>query len=293
MKKLFFIIRAFALVMIMISCTKKEKLSQSKVTVQKFFSAVKNENSDLMKKYYPKIALFDSYFKSDSALIKSSNFINDSLIRIKVQNHFTNGFGKKSENDIYLFLLPDSVGKYSTIDDSKGLTDHKENKLYSFAVKTGCLKLNDTTDIQILKKFLYAYILSERYKLETLLDFTKNVKITDWSWETGYGGSASGKAIVRNNTGFNIPNIKYEVKYSDRYGSVITTDDGYVTYDKLNAYESTSFTFYTSYVGNAYRASIKLVFDDDIISDYILNSKDYNGTEYEKYLDSSDSLRLE
>lgn len=43
------------------------------------------------------------------------------------------------------------------------------------------------------------------------------------------------------------------------------------------------FTFYTSYVGNASKASISVEFDDDLIFDYIV-SKNYTGNEYAEYM---------
>ena len=286
MKKSIQLFQLVLLVSIMMGCTKKEKLSQANETVKMFFSAIKEDNQESMKKYYPNISLFDSYYKSDSILINSTEFINDSLISVKVLNQFTNGFGKKSNNDIILYLLPDTLNQYIEISDSKGLTDHKENELYSFAIKIGCIDSSDTTDIQLLKKFSEAYFLSLQYRLELLLDFTKNVRVVSWDWDTGYGGSAAGKGIVRNNTSFSIPDVQYIIKYKDRSGSVITTDDGYVSYDNLYPNESKAFTFYTSYVGNAYKASISLSFDEDMIKDYVLNSKEYEGNEFQMYLDS-------
>ncbi|MDQ2178406.1 hypothetical protein [Marinifilum sp. D714] len=266
-----------------ISCGKNEKLIQSEETVNNFFSSVNKENAELMKKYYPGISTFDSYFKSDSILIRKSDFLNDSTINISVTNFFTNGFGKKNNNEIELFLTPDSLGNYLSILDSKGMTNHNENEIYQFARNTGCLLESDTTDIQMNRKFINAQLLAYQYTIENLLDFTKNVNVVDWSWESGYGNSASGKGIVRNNTTFNIPNVKYEIKYKDRYGNVITSDDGYVTHDMLRAGESKSFTFYSSYVGNASRASISLEFDEEMISEYVLDNE-YSGNEYELYL---------
>ncbi len=269
--------------LLVVSCGKNEKLIESEETVTNFFNSVEKENPELMKKYYPEISSFDSYYKSDSILIKTSCFVNDSLITVSITNYFTNGFGKKSNNIVDLYLPSDSLGNYSLIGDSKGLTDHSENEMYEFAKNTGCLLKTDTTDVQMNKKFLDAQLLVYYYTLQKLLDFQTNVNVTDWSWETGYGGSASGKGIVKNNTTFNIPNVKYTIKYKNRSGNVITTDDGYVTYDKLRAGEAQSFTFYSSYVGSASRASIILNFDEDMILEYVL-SDDYTGTEYKEYM---------
>ena len=291
MKKLNYLTILVTLI-ILSSCGKSQKLIDSEATVLTFFNSVSESNSDLMKKYYPNISTFDSYYKSDSLSIKQSKIIKDTIVLVTATNYFTNGFGKKTLKEIDLYLLPDSLGVYSKIYDSKGMTDHTENKLYSFALKTGCITDNDTTDVQKNKKFLSADLLSYNLELEKIIDFMTNVKVVDWSWKSGYGGSASGKGIAKNNTTFNIPKVKYEIKYKDRNGNVITTDDGYVTYDKLRAGESQSFTFYTSYIGKASRASISLNFDDDMIKDYILQA-DYNGDEYNNYISEKSTLDLE
>ncbi len=271
------------LALILSSCGKDQKLVDSENVTLTFFKSVKEGNEDLMKKTYPNISTFDSYYKSDSIKIKESKFVNDSLISVSATNYFTNGFGKKSTKDIELYLLPDSLKTYTQLNDSKGMTDHNENELYSFAVKTGCIKKTDTTDVQINEKYLDAYLLSRSFTVDKLIDFMTDVKVVDWSWKSGYGGSASGKGIVKNNSTFDIPKVKYKVSYKDRSGNEITSDDGYVTYDILRAGSSESFTFYTSYVSSrASRASISLDFDEDMIKKYVLEA-DYNGDEYETY----------
>lgn len=272
----------------LLSCGKSQELIDSESTVQKFFKAINEENDELMKKYYPEISTFDSYYKSDSINIKSTKTLNDSLIIVSATNYFTNGFGKQSKNELELYIVPDSTHIFSKISDSKGLTDHKENKLYSFALKTGCIEKSDSTDVQKNKKYTGAYLLAYKYTLDKLIDFKIDVNVVDWRWEKGYGNSASGKAIVKNNTTFSIPNVKYKITYYDRNENKITTDDGYVSYYAIKPGDSESFTFYTSYVGNASRANISLEFDEDLINEYILES-DYNGNEYQEYMAGKDS----
>lgn len=267
----------------LLSCSSKH-IEQSENTVIQFFEAVKEADTDIMSKKYKDIIFFDSYYKSDSINIIESKKINDSIISVKVKNFFTNGFGKKSIKKIFFYVSRDSINVFSKIIDSKGLTNHKENELYDFAKKTGCLTKTDSTDVQRNLKFKVATNILHEVQLETLLDFMTNVKVANWSWRSGYGGSASGKGIVKNNTTFSIPKVKYVIKYTNGQGNVLTTDDGYVSYDKINVGESKSFTFYTSYVSNASSAIINLDFDEEMIKEYVLKSKEYDGNEYEQYL---------
>ncbi|WP_338357077.1 hypothetical protein [Yeosuana marina] len=275
------------LIALAFSCSTKY-LSESEETVKTFFKAVKENKIEGMEKSYENINLFDTYYKSDSIQILKSSKLNDSTVRVKIKNYFTNGFGKLTNKEILFFVSSDSTKSFTRIIDSKGLTNHKDNDFYDFARKVGCLKDSDTSDVEINLKLLEVKPLARKLQMETLLDFMTNVKIVNWSWESGYGGSASGKGIIKNNTTFSIPKIKYVVKYLDKGGNVLTTDDGYVSYDKIDYGESKSFTFYTSYIGNASRASIMLDFDDDMIKEYVLNTKEYEGNEYEKYINTSE-----
>lgn len=115
-------------------------------------------------------------------------------------------------------------------------------------------------------------------------ELKSKVLTKNWSWETSYyGNSANGQGICINKSTFTIPKPKYKIVYKDRNGNAITDDDGYITYDALSPGSSKAFTFYTSYVGNASKASISVEFDDDLIFDYIV-SKNYTGNEYAEYM---------
>ncbi len=64
-----------------------------------------------------------------------------------------------------------------------------------------------------------------------------------------------------------------------------------MTYGALGAGESKSFSFYTSYIGGASRASIELLFDEDLIFKY-LAAKDWTGNECEEYFKThADTVR--
>ncbi|HBZ67617.1 MAG TPA: hypothetical protein DEO70_12335 [Bacteroidales bacterium] len=259
--------------------------------VLEFYSAVREGNEEKMKALYKGATNLSSYYKSDTATIKEIMIVENNKIEIKTINQFTNGYGKKFNQEIDFYLKPDSVNELDyIIYDSKGLCGYDDNSTYSFGMKTGCISKGDKTDQEIAKKLKIADELLLLKSLDVYLDLKKNVNIVNWSWESGYGGSASGKGIVKNASTFNLPDLKYKITYKDYYGNEITTDDGSVTYDKFYAGESKSFTFYTSYVGDASKASIELVFDDKMIMDYVA-SKDYTGKEYQEYIATRDSTK--
>lgn len=283
---------AFVLVLstFIVACSgKRKELAEN--TTKEFFSAIKNDNTSKMDELYPEFENIGTYYKSDEVLIKETELLEEKKISVTVDNSFTNGFGKKFNQTITLYLRPEENNKdVYKIYDSKGLTSYEEKDEYVFATKTGVIDKNTIlTDQEIASKLKIADKMIVKYGIETLLELKSNIKVSSWSWESGYGGSASGKGIVKNNSDFDIPKLKYNITYYDRNDNAITTDDGYVTYDKLPAGGSKSFTFYTSYVGNANTARISLDFDTEMILKYVVNKK-YTGREYEEYLTSENEI---
>lgn len=273
---------------LLISCTNKNKEAAIQ-TVQSFFDGIKNDKTEKHLELYPDFKNVGSFYKSDSIKVKDIKSLNDNKYEIIIENHFTNGYGKKFNQDISLFLDKkiDSKEIEYYIYDSKGICDFADKDEYTFAQKTGCLNKEDITDQQISKKLDAATDMMKKYFLEMYLKLRQEVQITSWEWESGYGDSASGKGIVKNNSDYDIPKLQYKITYKDRNGNEITTDDGYVTYDKLQSGSSKAFTFYTSYVGdNAQKASIELDFDTDLIIKYISDAE-YSGNEYNDFINSS------
>lgn len=285
------ILVALLVITSLIGCNNEKKKKNAENEVVKFYSALREGNEEKMKALYEGVANLTSYYKSDTATIKETKLNDKNEIEIKTINQFQNGFGKKFNQEIVFYLKPDSVNDLDYyIYDTKGLCGYDDNSTYTFAKKTGCVSKEDITDQQIAKKLKIADELLLYKSLDVYLDLKRNVNVVNWSWETGYAGSASGKGIVKNSSTFNLPELKYKITYKDYNGNEITSDDGYVSYDKLYSGSSKSFTFYTSYVGNASKASIELVFDDKMIMDYVAG-QDYTGNEYKEYIANQDSTK--
>lgn len=286
MKQMNILIKTTTVMLLLItlaSCDgKRKELSEN--VVKEFFTAIKNGNESKLTELYPDFTEIGTYYKSDEILIKETKAIEDKKVIVTVENSFTNAYGKKFSQTITLYLKPfDEDGKIYKIYDSKGLTGYEEKDEYQFAVKIGCIEKNsELTDQEIAKKLKVANDIMLDLSIDVLRELREQIKVTSWSWESGYSGSASGQGIVKNNSDFSIPRLKYKVTYYDRNDNQITTDDGYVTYDKLGAGSSKSFTFYTSYVGSAKSATISLDFDTELVMNYVLKD-DYKGTECAEY----------
>ena len=61
-----------------------------------------------------------------------------------------------------------------------------------------------------------------------------------------------------------------------------------VCYDILMPGQSTSFSWYTSYVGNATRANVKVVCEDEDWIEEIIANLPFNGLEYDKHNNGND-----
>ena len=252
-----------------------------------FFSAVSENDTTKMWNLYPALKDYSIYYKSDECVIreKETKELTDEKVSVTVDNSFTNAFGKKFNQTITLFLKPNGDNKDTyKIYDSKGIADYKNgNIFYTFSTKTGCIDKNaDLTDQEIIQKLKIAQKMMTNYYFDIYVKLQCLVFVTSSNWELGYGNSASGKIIVKNLSGFNLPNLKYKVKYYDSRGNEVTSDNGYVTYDMFMSGNSKSFTVYTSYVGNATKAKIDLDFDAEMILNYVAN-QDYTGKEFEEY----------
>jgi hypothetical protein len=266
---------------VIISCKSSKLKKESEIKAKEFLNVLKAGDEKGLALLYSGFEKFDSYYKSDSARINNSSE-KGNIITVSVHNRYTNGYGKITEKDISLLFMKDSTGQLKII-DSKGLSDFTDKNEYIFGIKTGCIrKETDTTDQQILKALEKANTVMFDKALNVYMELKNQLKVVSWNWESGFGGSGSGKGIVRNGSTFSVPKLKYKVTYKTSSGEPITSDEGYITYDAIDAGESKSFTFYTSYIGNATKASIDLNFDENLIYKY-LAKKDWTGNECEEY----------
>lgn len=257
--------------LVFVSCGYKK---EAKEVTQDFFSAIKNDKEEKMKELYPEVGNLQNYYKSDTIIVNEVTELEEKKYSVSITNKFTNGLGKSTESQITIYTKPKNEEKPSDgyiIYDSKGLCDLSDELIYKFAKRKGYVKEDSITDQQIANSVKEASKELMRLTLKFNVYLIDNVKVTDWSWRTSdYSNSASGSGVVKNNTKYTIPNLKYIVTYS-RNGNEIAQDDGSVSYDDLRPYGMKSFSFYTSYVGNANKASIRLDFDSEFMIETVAN----------------------
>jgi hypothetical protein len=275
------ILLGLSFAIIFVSCESSKLKKEAETKAKEFFAVLKDGDEKRLTQLYSGFEKFDTYYKSDSVKVNNCSEKNNVFI-VSIHNRFTNGFGKISEKDITLMFQKDSAGQLKII-DSKGLSDFADKNEYIFGINTGCVRKEaDSTDQQILKALKKAKIVMFDQTLDLYIELKSQVQIVNWSWESGYGGSGSGKGIVRNSSTFSVPKLKYKVTYKTNSGDTVTSDEGYITHDAIEAGESQSFTFYTSYIGNATKASIDLRFDEELIYKY-LAKKEWTGKECDEY----------
>lgn len=271
MKKILLLMFLSVVAVGLVSCGYK---NEAKEVTRYFFSAIKNDKEEKMKELYPEVGNLQNYYKSDTIIVKEVKELEEKKYSVSIENKFTNGFGKSTESKITIYTKPKNKEKPSDgyiIYDSKGLCDLSDELIYKFAKRKGYVKEDSITDQQIANSVKEASKELMRLTLKFNAYLLTNVEITDWSWKTSdYSYSASGSGVVKNNTKYNIPNLKYIVTYK-RNGEEIAQDDGRVSYDEVRPYGMKSFSFYTSYVGNANKASIRLDFDSEFMIKTVAN----------------------
>ena len=286
----------FSVCVFLQSCQSVNK-EDVKETVKTFFSAYRDSDINQAVSIYPNIVNLKGSFRKSSSIdidLKDIVVVNDSNIIVSITHHWVNPWGVDNTAKMKLYMK--KYGEKYTIFDSKNFCMYDDVKLYNFACRTGAIRLRrDTTDVSISSKISEVepmYDLAKthiKYKIANGLSINKG-----WKWETGYYGDyASGRAVVTNNTELPIKQPKYKITYykSDDK-TIVTTDEGVVCYDILMPGQSTSFSWYTSYVGNATRANVKVVCEDEDWIEEIIANLPFNGLEYDKHNNGNDWLPL-
>lgn len=269
-----------------VSCDKPvEKVTE---TIESFFTALEQNDTIAIGHLYP------DYLEMDNPLY-SDEYELEELIKNKegytaiIQNNYITKYGEAKQDNIKLHLKKNDEGNY-VIDSSQGIIDLKFFKpVYSLGAKIGALTEADTTDILLhtkIKKIQEFYLLQ---RLKKYVELIKDVKITNWYWETSYSGYPNGKVFLKNNSDYVFHKLKYKITYYDYQYNVISTDEGVGVNQRFAPGEKQQFTFYSSHVVRPSRAEIELVFDSDLIEDIVL-SDTYTGSEYDDFIEFMSSI---
>ena len=259
-----------------------------KETIENFFTSYRNHDILAAHKIYPKMQLLKGHFRKSSSIdnINPNDIwvINDSSIIVNVTHHWVNPLGVDNASNMRFYIRKVGNDEYEIV-NSKNFCMYDEMKLYTFALSTGAINLNcDTTDIAMSVGLSNAesmfYLAKQRVRNEIQIGL--NVSM---NWEKGYYNDyASGRGVVTNNTKYPIKNPRYTVTYYKRDDkTVVTSDGGIVCYYILMPNESKSFSWYTSYVGNAARAGVTVNCDEDWLDEITANLP-FRGYEYTNFL---------
>ena len=246
-----------------------------------FFTALHQGDRQKLLILYPDYQQLDHLATSDTAIFKGVSQLNE-ILAVRFRNVQRSERGFRLEKEVQLFFRPGTGGQL-VLFDSKGLGSFEKKEEYVFGVKTGCINpARDTTDQQMVKALARARLLLPEKAFAVYMELKQGIQVTDWNWEPGDNGSAFGEGMVHNATSYALPYLKYKLTYQNSNGDTIATDKGNVTYEALQPGDSPTFTFYTSYVGKPSKAAIELVFDDDLVFNF-LAKKAWTGKEWEDY----------
>lgn len=268
------------------SCSNKDEAID---LVKVFFNTLSDTTYAAPRDYYP---LYDSLnidAKSDIVTIDESDILkqNDTLI-VKCFNEYTTSYGTFKQDSIILFLIKNKANKLY-ICESRGLvTVDNDIKQFGKAVGAFSNKVYNDYELSECIKVVKKMLLAEYNDVQLML--LLNVRIKNWSWETGYDGEAHGEGLVVNNLDFPIENIKYKLTYYDYKGDFMARDEGNIP-KILYPREKYNFSFWSSNAKYPDKANIRLEFSDKLIEDIVKN-KTYKGNEYNEYLKSLEGKKI-
>ena len=252
-------------ILVFTSCDSK-KIKSAQASLTEFQDAYKQENLSKVKELYPNITKLGGNFRKIDSIEFGEGKVTDNTVEINTVLKWTNPMGKEYSYNVVFYLEPQEVDgktKYVIV-DSRGFNSFEDSRLYEYALKkkpflSGFKDVGKSTAVN-------SYIASFEVDKQSARDFiNNNLAISGMNWESGYYSDyATGRAVVTNNTGMNIPRVKYKVTYFARDNStILTTDDGVVDYSGLSAGESKSFSWYTSYINGASYARVDCYVDDE------------------------------
>lgn len=180
-----------------------------------------------------------------------------------------------------LLFIAKNTEKQWRIFDSKGLITIDKD-LLEFGTKVGAFGNKSLNDLAMAQRLKAVRSMLFREYLDVNIELRTKVKISNWSWETSYDGTAHGDGRVVNTLDYSVSGIKYTVSYYDRSDNFMGNDDGSISKTHSPG-EKYNFSFWSSNVKYPHTARIRLDFSDKMIFD-IIQEKWYTGNEYKEYI---------
>jgi len=246
-----------------------------------FFTSLSDTTYGKPSDFYPLYTALNIEAKSDAVDIEESDVTekNDTII-VRCFNNYTSSNGTFMQDSVILFITKNDNGALY-IFDSIGLVEIDKDAKW-FGKATGAFGKHIMNDQALSIRLRKLYPMMYDKYIETKMDLSEKVKISNWSWETSFDGTAHGDGRIINNLDYEISGIKYHVNYYDSKGNFMAEDEGSINKSLLPG-ERYSFSFWSSNVKHPSSANIKLDFSDKIVID-IMKSQTFSGKEYEEYV---------
>ena len=263
--KLKTILLQFLALTLIISCD-QAKIKKAEETLKTFETAYKSEDLATAVECFPEFcALEGSFRKIDELAIQTAEVKENDQVVITAKSNWKNPMGQLFSYDVTFYLNPikkEGKDKY-IISTTKNFTDFSNSYVFMYALKKKptMISANDQDKSKFVKENQEDYVNAVNHLRKYI---KRHLKISNFTWSSGYYSDyASGSAVVKNETGYTLPSVKYQVSYYDRKDNLITQDVGTVTYNNFTPGQMISFPFFTSAIGNAHQASVSCYVDDE------------------------------
>lgn len=259
-------------------------------TIETFIVAWQQHDIPMMERLYPEVKQMDYFYSSDRAVISDISNEEGNALRVRVNSTFVTDNQQEVERKITFVITPDTHHQGCwNIRDSYGLACWDRYPYYKFALRTGCIPRGETTgDVELSRRMTRAKQMVFIYTQALYDHLSEEVQIIENNMTRNDGKQSEGVAIVRNDSEFHLPNLKYSIIFYDEGHKEVGRTNGWVTQEVLPAGEMCAFRYATPIAQGASIMYFVLDFDVEMIVDYILEYQDYDGSEYGDFMERKD-----
>lgn len=271
--------------LLLFACSREKEHKAEDVAIE-FMSALKLQEFEKMRVIYPAVENIEIFYASDHFEVIGVEGLPGSVFQVNILSHYKNEEGVQEENLIELFIEKEREEQTSNliIFDSKGISSLESYPHYKFAVNTGCIDVETyLTDQQAHQKLLESKQMLFAYAKDLYIILEENVRVVSATITQHSSNRATGRAVISNESPFNLPILRYMIVYYDESSQIIHKDKGVVTNEPLLSGKSLVFDFVTQFDEKAANAAFKIEFDLDLILEFVMQDESYSGREYEEF----------
>lgn len=251
--------------------------------VETFLKAWNRQDLPLMEELYPGLKTMDYFYTTDGAKIVRLVPRSATVTEVHCHSSRLEIPGREVGREITLVVC-DSMPDAPQIVDSYGLAAWEQYPYFPFARRTGCVPTSKVlSDITLSRRMEHARQMLFIYAQALYSRLGEDVRIVENTPVGGDGKHAEGVALVRNDSPFDLPELRYTIILYDDQQHELGRHQGHATQELLPAGGACAFCYTVELLPRATMMHFVLDFDVEMIVDYVMDYEAYSGTEYDDF----------